>query len=180
MYRSKPSRRSPHMQNSGWRCRPGIPSGGPVIIRQPQDGAFPVGSAASLDVQALSRSHIQYQWRFNGTNLTGATNASLTFTALAASDTGPYSVVVRDAVGPIVSRTAVLRVLTDAPYVARQPVSQSVNQGDRVLFRVEAVGAEPRSYQWLHNGAVVNGATQSDFVIPTTAPADAGIYAVEV
>lgn len=154
--------------------------GGPTIVTQPRDVASSVGRAASFEVQAISRSPMQYQWRFNGTNLPGATNATLTFASLTASHAGPYSVVVRDAAGSVVSRTATLRVLSDAPYLTRQPVSQAVSEGNGVSFAVAAEGTLPLTYQWFHNGNVVNGATQNVFQLPATAPGDAGLYAARV
>lgn len=153
---------------------------GPVIVRQPRDIAAPTGTPAVLEVQALSRLPLQYQWHFNGTNLPASTNATLSFTALAPSNTGPYSVLVRDAIGPVLSRTAAVRVLSDPPYLSLQPVSQAVNEGSRVLFHLEAEGAAPLAYQWYHNGAALDGATQADLILSSAGAADAGIYAARV
>jgi len=49
-----------------------------------------------------------YQWRFNGGNVSGATNATLTITNVQAANTGPYSVVITNASGVVTSSPATL------------------------------------------------------------------------
>jgi alpha-tubulin suppressor-like RCC1 family protein len=154
--------------------------GGPTIVAQPQDLAAAVGTDGSFEVQAVSRFPLQYQWRFNGTNLSRATNATLTLSALTPARSGSYSVVVRDSTGVVTSRAAALRVLSDQPYFTRQPVSASVGEGIPARFEVGAEGTAPLEYQWFHNGAPVAGATQSVFQIPAASATDAGFYSVRV
>ena len=54
---------------------------------------------------------LSYQWRFNGTDLIGATNPTLSFTATNRSFIGAYSVLVTSLGGSVTSSTAGLRVL---------------------------------------------------------------------
>jgi hypothetical protein len=57
---------------------------------------------------------LQYQWRRNGENIPGATNATLTITNAQISDGGTYTVVVKNSVGVAVSDPVVLVVLFPA------------------------------------------------------------------
>jgi hypothetical protein len=53
---------------------------------------------------------LQYQWRFNGTNLPNATNATLVLTNARVMDTGNYTVAVSNAFGVAISSNAFLGV----------------------------------------------------------------------
>jgi hypothetical protein len=72
---------------------------------------IPVGGNTSLSVSARGSSPIQYQWRLNGTDLPGATNATLGLTNMSYEQTGYYSVAVRNAFGEIVSAKVFLNVV---------------------------------------------------------------------
>ncbi|HEX5223274.1 MAG TPA: immunoglobulin domain-containing protein [Verrucomicrobiae bacterium] len=154
--------------------------GGPTITRQPQDAIGAAGAGVTFNVEAVSRMSLRYQWRFNGTNLPGATNAALTLNSLQPYQGGQYSVIVSDDTGSIPSRTVTLFVSSDAPYVLRQPTNASVLQGSPAAFGVEIVGAPPVQYQWFHNGTAIAGATQAVLNIPVTTLDHAGFYFVHV
>jgi hypothetical protein len=54
---------------------------------------------------------LYYQWRFNGTSLLNATNAAYAIQAVAATNTGSYSVVVTNLAGSVTSSNAFLTVI---------------------------------------------------------------------
>lgn len=66
------------------------------------------------------------------------------------------------------------------PVILTQPASQSVVVGNAAEFYVEASGAEPRTFQWKHDGANIPGATNNDYSLAAVQAADAGLYTVEV
>jgi hypothetical protein len=53
---------------------------------------------------------LSYQWRFNGTNIAGATNTSLALTNVQLSQSGNYAVLVTTVYGSVLSSNAVLTV----------------------------------------------------------------------
>ena len=53
---------------------------------------------------------LSYQWRFNGTALSGATDPDLVLTDVQSANSGSYSVLVSNAWGQAVSTNAVLEV----------------------------------------------------------------------
>lgn len=83
----------------------------PSIITQPTNQSVLQGSAASFCVSANGSPPFQYQWRFNSTNILGATNAAYTIPAVVASNTGNYSVSVTNSAGGVTSSNAVLTVI---------------------------------------------------------------------
>jgi len=86
---------------------PAIP---PTITAQPQSQMVNDGDDAMFTVSASGTLPLSYQWRFNGTNLIGATNSTLALTRVTPSRTGPYFVVVTNFGGATNSETAVLTV----------------------------------------------------------------------
>lgn len=83
----------------------------PYIITQPISQTAGQGSNVTFQVVALGKGTLKYQWRFNGTNITGATSESLILKNLQATNAGNYAVLVTDANGSSPSRTATLVVI---------------------------------------------------------------------
>jgi autotransporter-associated beta strand protein len=90
--------------------------GAPVITQQPVAQAVECSSNATFSVVATSIDVIRYQWYFNASPITGATNASLSLTgALALA--GNYSVVMTNFAGATTSAVAALTVSDTIPPV---------------------------------------------------------------
>ncbi len=83
----------------------------PSITLQPADASAYWNGSASLEVQAQGSTPLSYQWRFDGIELTGATNATLLLDNLKFAQAGRYSVVVSNAYGTVTSSNAVLRLV---------------------------------------------------------------------
>jgi uncharacterized repeat protein (TIGR01451 family) len=71
----------------------------PTITTPPQSQTLSAGQTACFNVVATGTGPLSYQWSFGGTNLIGATNASLTLTNARLTQTGSYSVVVTNSAG---------------------------------------------------------------------------------
>ena len=84
----------------------------PVITAQPVSLLVYGGNEASFSVSAESQIPIDYQWRCNGTNIAGATNASYTLISAQSSQTGNYDVLLTTADGLVVSSPAQLALLS--------------------------------------------------------------------
>jgi uncharacterized repeat protein (TIGR01451 family) len=150
----------------------------PAIIQSPLSQTVTNGGAAALTVEA-SGTALQYQWSFNGTNLTHATNGTLLIGSVQPAHQGAYAVIVSNAVGAVTSASAQLTVLV-APMIISQPQSRSVVAGAPATFTVSAQGSQPLAYQWFHNGDALSGQTQPALAIATAAESDAGTYFVVV
>jgi uncharacterized repeat protein (TIGR03806 family) len=82
----------------------------PNITTQPQSQAVTAGSNVTFSVTATGTAPLQYQWRFNAANISGATASSYTRSNVQSGDAGNYSVVVSNSAGSVASSNAVLTV----------------------------------------------------------------------
>jgi alpha-tubulin suppressor-like RCC1 family protein len=85
----------------------------PVIIQQPQSTTNLSGRVAFFSVTATGNA-LSFQWRKDGTNLIGATNALLLLGNVQTNQAGNYSVVVSNAAGVVTSSDASL-IVSPAP-----------------------------------------------------------------
>lgn len=87
---------------------------------QPQSITVAAGSPASFSVTLLTSGTAtppNYQWRFNGMNLPGETNPTLTIPAAFKTNAGVYDVVVSNSIGRIISSPATLAIAKSVPVV---------------------------------------------------------------
>lgn len=90
----------------------------PTITTQPASTNVAVSSAVTLAVTATGVPAPSYQWRFNGTNIAGATSPTYTKTGVQLTDAGDYTVVVSNVVAAITSDVATLSIsLPSAPQI---------------------------------------------------------------
>ena len=74
-----------------------------------------VGGTASFVVTATGIPEPAYQWQKNGTNVPGATSATLTINNAARSDAGTYTVIVTNSAGVVTGSNALLAYNNSAP-----------------------------------------------------------------
>jgi Divergent InlB B-repeat domain/PA14 domain len=68
--------------------------GAASVFVSPLTNAVIAGLSATFSASVIGSAPTNYQWRFNSTNLVGATNSSYTIPIVSASNTGAYTVVV--------------------------------------------------------------------------------------
>ncbi len=86
----------------------------PAIVTQPFSQSVPLWQSAAFSVEAAGAPTLRYQWRFNGTDLPGATGGNYAIAVVQLADAGSYSVVVSNAFGWVASSNAVLSVIPPA------------------------------------------------------------------
>jgi hypothetical protein len=87
----------------------------PQITSHPSHQTVSTGGNATFSVGASGSGPLSYQWRKNGSNIAGATNASYTVSSAQLSDSGSsYSVVVTNSAGSVISNPATLTVMAGA------------------------------------------------------------------
>ena len=87
----------------------------PAITSQPVGGTVNPGDDFTFSATATGNPPPAYQWRFNGTPLSGKTNGTLTLTNLQPSQSGPYDVVLTNISGSVTSTPASLIVYVPPP-----------------------------------------------------------------
>jgi Immunoglobulin domain/Immunoglobulin I-set domain/Abnormal spindle-like microcephaly-assoc'd, ASPM-SPD-2-Hydin len=146
----------------------------PTISAQPASQTVTVGQTATFSVTASGSGTLTYQWKKNGTAISGATSASYTTPATVASDNGSsFTVTVTSSTGSVTSNAATLTV-NAPPSITTQPASTTVNVGQTASFSVAATGTGTLTYQWKKNGAAISGATSASYTTPATASTDNG------
>jgi alpha-tubulin suppressor-like RCC1 family protein len=130
--------------------------------------AFGIGTAG---VQPIS-----YQWRFNGTNLPGETNSSLSLQNVLPHQAGIYSVMVSNVYTTLVSDDAALNIV--AVGITSQPQNQSVLAGTTATFDADAAGVPPIYFWWRMNGTNLPGEPNRTLIITNVQLNQAGTYSM--
>jgi GH25 family lysozyme M1 (1,4-beta-N-acetylmuramidase) len=98
----------------------------PTIVSPPQSLTLNLGSPASFSVSATGVGPLHFQWRFNQTNIAGATATNYSIASVQLTNAGGYSVAVSNAGGVTVSAPGFLSVLsklTNAPGCILSPAN---------------------------------------------------------
>ena len=131
----------------------------PYILQQPSSQPACVGSPASIKVTAVGIGQLSYQWRKNGTGISGATASAYTINSVVPTDAGAYSVVINNPHGSITTIDAVLSV---------NPLPTAVVSGDATINRGSSgatitatlTGTPPWNLTW-SDGTVETGVTDN-------------------
>src|SRR2546427_582621 len=149
----------------------------PTITTPPASQTVTAGQTTSFSVAATGTAPLSYQWKKNGSAISGAISSSYTTPATASSDNGAqFTVVVTNTAGTVTSTAATLTVnpAPVAPTITTPPANQTVTAGQTATFAVVAAGTAPLSYQWQKNGANITGATSASYTTPATTISDSG------
>jgi glucose/arabinose dehydrogenase len=167
----------------------------PEITVQPTDETVAVGQSVTFRVGATGSAPLAFQWRRNGSPITGATSASYTRSNVQFTDNGAmFDVVVRNSIDTAVSEAAQLTVLQNALPSASitQPVAGTTYAGGNVIsYAGKAWDPEdgtlpPSAFTWWvdfhHNAhthpyrAAVSGSRIGQFKITTIGETSANVF----
>ena len=154
------------------------------IAAQPASQMVRPGTTVTLSVTTSSPVPLSYQWRFNGSRISSATNATLRLSNVQLTNDGLYSVSVSNRFGKIESDPATLTVLVN-PAITLSPISQAVVRGGNVTFSAGFTGnPSPFGVQWRRGSVTLasNGVpgTLDFFSLTNVQPGDAGTWRVVV
>ena len=135
------------------------------LTAQPQSTTVPIGNGASLSVTASGTPPFTYQWYLNGIAIDGATGATYAIPSADPSMNGSYTVTVSDPVETVTSNPAVLHVDVPPSIATAPSARQTVNTGENLTLTVSVTASPTASYQWMHNGLAIGGATSSSYTI---------------
>jgi hypothetical protein len=82
----------------------------PSITSQPRSQTVASNDTVTFSAFAVGDTTLHYQWRFNDTNIVGATNANLTLNTAQATDVGSYTVVISNSAGSATSIPALFNL----------------------------------------------------------------------
>ena len=128
--------------------------------------------------------NVQYQWQFNGTNITGATNATLTLTGVESANAGSYQVVVSSGgrQPPVSPPLSVWLTRRKSFHESFCPGVNWIVTNTTLSVSMNQVGASqyPLSYQWQFNGTNIVSATNSNYTLFNPVPTNEGNYTVVI
>jgi hypothetical protein len=133
------------------------PPTGLIIAQQPQSRAVLPGVSFQLGVSAYTREKpdgfnpaIAYQWRREGTNLAGATNWAIQFSAAATEVQGQYDVILSDRYSSVTSAVAVVELVFPELNAVRSnsTVTLSFRTLPEVSYRFEQRDSLNATDQW--------------------------------
>ncbi|KAK9841716.1 hypothetical protein WJX74_010733 [Apatococcus lobatus] len=179
----------------------------PSIARHPEDATLSEGSQLHLVTSAEGSQPLTFTWFHAGQGLDGFSTSDLIIEPVGLHHAGGYScrVVVLDneascmsdrmltipgkaqvsnAAGQAMSDEAwvtVEQMPAAGPVILQRPASMQVAHGQRFMISVVAEGAEPLLYSWTYNGALLDGQTDSELVVPIALKAShQGLYKAKV
>ena len=147
----------------------------PFISIQPPSQDVPEDFTLTFSPTVGGADPLVFQWRFNGVDLPGSTNATLTLNAVTPTNAGIYTLFITNQYGSVLSSNAVLTVL-GVPVVTLQPQDQQLYVGEDLNLRVAAAGTPPLSYLWRFNNVNIPGGTNATLRVPNVTTNDAGEY----
>ena len=156
--------------------------GGPIVFTtQPRAQTVQVGQPAFFSFFATGSFPRTYQWRKDGNAIAGATQLTLSLSAVTTADAASYTVAVTNPEGTTTSAAAALTVNAATPLVFfnGSPADLTITHGDAgTLFASISSGSSPVTYQWSKNGSPLTGATAAQLNFAAAQPADGGKYSV--
>jgi hypothetical protein len=143
-------------------------------------GTVYVGDTLTLTVDAGGTPPLTYQWRKDGTPITGATSTTFTKANADSVDSGNYDVVISNAQGSVTSQKANVSVQPlSQPTVSQNPQGRTIYLGGLLNLTVQASGGG-LTYQWQKDSTNVVGATNTTYKVANASGNDSGAYQVIV
>ena len=158
----------------------------PSFSYLPANTTVLAGGAAYFYAAAIGGPTPTLQWSFNGSDLAGQTNFTLSLLNVTTNQGGTYTVVASNSLGTA-SASATLTVTVQAPIFSGQPQSVTAVAGSTVDFFAVASAGPPPTYDLQLNGTntaflasdyVFAGNTYTHFSILDVTASDAGNYSI--
>ncbi len=149
----------------------------PSFSLQPASQTVCPGVTIALTVAVTGTTPVALQWRKDGVDISGATNASLVISPVSATDAGAYDIVASNECAAVSSAVAILTVNDPASATITGPVT-GICSGDDVTLTATAAGSNPVTLQWRINGVDLGGETATTLTLTNVSGADVATYDV--
>lgn len=154
---------------------------GPTVVSLSASQTVTEGANVALSVSVNGTTPFTYQWRKNGSNISGATSSTLTLNPVRVADEGLYAVKITNTAGSVTSSDVMIAVRPAvAPQFYYQPGNAAASAGDTLSLGVSMSGTAPMTFEWKRNGTTVATTTASNYSKANFQAGDAGTYTVTV
>jgi hypothetical protein len=167
--------------NASWQVAVYYP--GFIVTQQPTNQYQIAGGSINFYGSGVSSNAVTYQWALNGSNLAGATNASLTLTNVSAAQQGYYNFKITSAGNSLTSSNAYFYLVTPPTITAQTlPTNRVCIYGNYLSLAATVTALYqtngfPLQYQWRYNGTNLPGATTTNYSF-TVNDTNGGIYSL--
>jgi alpha-tubulin suppressor-like RCC1 family protein len=157
----------------------------PVLFTQPTNQYAPAGGTVTFSVAGAGVAGLQYQWQFNGVDITGATNVTLTLSNVGATNNGSYQAIITTDAGPITTEAATFTLVLAPVITFATPTNAGItwfNYDPTLSISTYAADPSgyPLSYAWQLNGTNIAGTASGSYLIPSLTSTKEGNYSVTV
>ncbi|HEU5071191.1 MAG TPA: hypothetical protein VFV96_12365 [Verrucomicrobiae bacterium] len=156
----------------------------PLIVSQPTDQFAPAGYTVEFTAVGTGLAGVHYQWQFNGTNIAGATNGTLTLLNVSSNDEGSYRAIVSTGAGSVLTSDATFTLVRPPVIASTAPANPGevwITNFFTLNVAATAAGQSqfPLSYQWQFNGTNLASGTSSNYYVYFS-PTNEGEFTVGV
>jgi alpha-tubulin suppressor-like RCC1 family protein len=149
----------------------------PSIYNLPPYVAVDSGQTLMLNPAVAGTTPITFQWKKNGADINGATNATFSKSSVSTADAGDYTLVATNASGSATSNVVIVQVnAPQPPALYPSTTTVSCDYGTSLSLSMSVAGTTPMTFQWKKNGVDIPNATSSSYYKSMVTDADAGIY----
>jgi hypothetical protein len=135
------------------------------------------GTSMLFNVNANGTAPLYYQWYVDTGMVAGANANSYSISSVDVLNSGNYYCVVNNSCGSITSTIKTLNV-NEAPTILSQSSSDTLCEGQSMVFNVNTAGTSPIAYQWHKGTSAIPGAINSLYMIASVDTFDIDSYYV--
>ena len=161
----------------------------PALTQQPQGTAANLGSNVTFTAAGTGTAPLNFQWRYNGLAIPGATNSepailnvqrsTLALQNVQPAQAGLYTLTINNPLGASTSLQASLTVYLP-PTLTTAPTNQTVRAGQTATLAATATGTSPLTYRWYFNNTPLPNAPFPTLTLQNVQLAHAGNYTLTV
>jgi len=153
-----------------------VETSAPRLTQQPASAAVFPGSNVRFEVAARGSEPLTYQWQHEGVDVPGATASVLELTQVTPAAAGAYRVVVRNALGEVLSSAGWLSA--GPPVMVEEPLGLYQRPGFDTRLSATVLSPEPVTCRWHRDGVLVAESLDPVLALGPAGPGVMGAYAV--
>jgi hypothetical protein len=158
-----------------------VPATPPVITYFPPSSlTLDYGQSFAFSASVSGLPYPTLQWKKDGVAIPGATSTFYSKSLVTEADAGTYTLTATNVAGGAIGTVTVVVRAALGPVITTQPTGVEVARGNTFMLNVTATGSMPLSYQWYRNEQPIAGATATYYTVWPANWEHSGQYKVRV